>query len=323
MAFPLLNYGCASILASFALLLAGCAAPTFTANQVEVRATDVSRFFAVVDALPANAKVGDVARALEDQYLAAGSEGLAGFVQERIGSAKELAERYVSRRAYYQQAKPTLLRLAADASVQTRVRAAFARINEWIPEARFPHTYLVVGRMNSAGTTGSAGLLIGIEMFGRTPDASFDSLNRWARFSLHVPEDLVHTIVHESIHTLQRGSDRHTLLEAAIHEGMCDFIASLATGTARDTLTYRYARANERALWLEFTAAMHKSDWDGWLYSTPSDTNRPPDLGYAVGYLICSAYYDQAADKAAAVRAMLELRDAEAFLKASRYDGGN
>lgn len=309
--------------AAICVSLAACSAPTHQAETVEVTGSDVPRFYAAVDRLSPSASADAVREALNDHYIAPGSPGLASFMDARIGSTTKLAELYAARRDYYQAIKPAMLALAADPAITAAVRAAFVRINQWIPEARFPETFLVIGRMNSAGTTGSAGLLIGLEMFGRTPDAPLDRLDRWARFALHTPDDLVFTIVHESIHTLQRSSNRRTLLEASIHEGMCDFIAGLATGTTRDSATYRYARANQAALWQEFTAAMRGTDWDGWLYSTPNDPNRPPDLGYAVGFLICEAFYARATDKAAAIRAMLELRDAEAFLAQSGYAGGN
>src|SRR6202011_5457692 len=47
---------------------------------------------------------------------------------------------------------------------------------------------------------------------------------------------------------------------------------------------------------------------------------RPADLGYYIGYKICEAYYRQAADKKAAIKAILEIKDFKEFLKASRYE---
>ena len=47
---------------------------------------------------------------------------------------------------------------------------------------------------------------------------------------------------------------------------------------------------------------------------------RPADLGYYVGYKICESHYKQAADKKAAVRAILEIKDFKDFLKASPYE---
>ena len=38
-----------------------------------------------------------------------------------------------------------------------------------------------------------------------------------------------------------------------------------------------------------------------------------------MGYKICAAYYEQAADKPAALREVLQMKDAEAFTAASGY----
>jgi len=59
-----------------------------------------------------------------------------------------------------------------------------------------------------------------------------------------------------------------------------------------------------------------------WMYNgmVPPDKNHGAvDIGYWVGYRIAGAYYARASDKRAAVRELLELRDAEAILHASGY----
>ncbi len=320
------RYGTGHPLATVALLACllclvpgGCSPDRFEATEARVIGDDVARFYSVVDSLRPDAQVSTIRRALDDGYIAGATPGVASFMNERIGSTAKLAEVYASNRAFYTRIRPTMLALSTDASVQARVRAAFGRINQWIPEARFPHAYLVIGRMSTGGTTGMAGLLIGLEVFSRTPDLDLSGYDRWTRESFKSPDSLVHTIVHEAVHTLQRSGPGASLLAAALHEGMCDFIATLATGRGMDNPTYRYARTHERGLWHEFSGAMRGGDRGDWLYRLPGDPSRPPDLGYAIGYLICERYYDGAADKPAAVRAMIDMRDAEEFLRASRY----
>lgn len=68
---------------------------------------------------------------------------------------------------------------------------------------------------------------------------------------------------------------------------------------------------------------MHSTDVSRWLYNQGSSTatpDRPGDLGYFIGYRITKAYYDNQADKVAAVRAIIGVVDADAFLAASGYD---
>jgi uncharacterized protein YjaZ len=79
-----------------------------------------------------------------------------------------------------------------------------------------------------------------------------------------------------------------------------------------------YGRAHEAALWAEFRLVMHGTDAAGWLYGSPPP-GRPADLGYFIGYRIAEAYYAQTADKAAALRDILRVRDVERILAASGY----
>lgn len=64
---------------------------------------------------------------------------------------------------------------------------------------------------------------------------------------------------------------------------------------------------------------MNSTDLSGWLYQGDKSTHRPTDLGYYVGYKIVEAYYKGAADKARAVKEIIEVRDFTAFLEASGY----
>jgi hypothetical protein len=49
------------------------------------------------------------------------------------------------------------------------------------------------------------------------------------------------------------------------------------------------------------------------------DTGWPPDMSYWMGYRIDQAFYAQAKDKTAALRAMLGRDGLQAYLKASGY----
>ena len=48
--------------------------------------------------------------------------------------------------------------------------------------------------------------------------------------------------------------------------------------------------------------------------------DRPADLGYYIGYKICESYYRNSSNKNQAVRDILEVKDFEQFLSASKYD---
>ena len=65
---------------------------------------------------------------------------------------------------------------------------------------------------------------------------------------------------------------------------------------------------------------MNGNKYSRWLYSGDNSVGRPSDLGYFMGYKICEAYYENAADKKQAVKDIIEVQDFETFLKQSRYE---
>jgi uncharacterized protein YjaZ len=71
---------------------------------------------------------------------------------------------------------------------------------------------------------------------------------------------------------------------------------------------------------------MAGSDFSGWLYNSANNEFGTRDLGYYVGYAICSGYFDAAPDKAAAIKSMIELDYSDEvavqrFVAASGYFG--
>jgi hypothetical protein len=73
--------------------------------------------------------------------------------------------------------------------------------------------------------------------------------------------------------------------------------------------------------WRCFLAADEDTtDLTKWLYN--GTLTKPGDLGYWVGYRIVRSYYQHAADERAALRGILELRDAKRFLAESRWHPG-
>jgi len=99
---------------------------------------------------------------------------------------------------------------------------------------------------------------------------------------------------------------------------------------AANTPRQIYGRAHEHDVWVDFQDVWvdfqdemaTDSTLRTWMYNgvvPPEKNHGAVDIGYWVGYRIYGAYYARAKDKRAAVRELLELRDAEAILRASGY----
>jgi uncharacterized protein YjaZ len=65
---------------------------------------------------------------------------------------------------------------------------------------------------------------------------------------------------------------------------------------------------------------MNGTDVSHWLFQGDQARDRLADLGYYIGYKICESYYRNASNKTQAVRDILEVKNFEQFLRASKYD---
>lgn len=303
-----------AVLGPWLLLLSTSAfAASDDPDSARIVTEDIPRFFEAFEEAAPDFDAGVFQRL----YLDRATPGLEDFIQARIESAEQLAENVRAHSGYYASMRESVGRIA---DYERAIRAAFYALEYLYPPAVYPDVYCVIGRMNSGGTTSMRGLLIGADMYGKTPDTPLEELGEWHRQVLKPIEDIPHIIAHELIHYEQDYPDGpRTLLSACIKEGSADFLAELISGRHINAHVHEWANPREAELWAEFESRRGADDYAGWLYGGDSSDDRPADLGYWIGYKIAAAYYARAADKRAAVRDILEIRDFEAFLEQSGY----
>lgn len=270
---------------------------------------DVDRFYAIYDA----AKGAPSGEVLQRDYIDAGSEGVRQFVPNRIKSGQALAERIARDRPLYDAARSCANALPA---VRPRVAASFRKLGKHYPEARFPPVYVLIGRNNSAGTTGPSGVLIGLEVVCR-PDA----------LGGKVEDRLVHIIAHEYAHIQQfpeGGEDAQaaTVLSQSLVEGVAELLAELTSGRISNVHLLEWTKGREAKLETAFLADQDAKDLSKWLYNDVGTPDQPGDLGYWVGYRIAKSYYRRAKDKRAALRELILLDDPKKILADSGWRPG-
>lgn len=255
--------------------------------------SDITLFWETVD----RASPDSLESMLQRDYLNRGTAGLRDFIPGRILGASQLAQMITSRRARYDAIRQSSLRVT---EAEPGIRAAFRALEERYPDAVFPDVYFVIGRFNSGGTISSNGLLIGAEMYDD-------------------PQRLPSIVAHELVHFQQRSlTAQPSLLVQSFREGSADFVGEMIAGTHINSAAHGYGLAHERELWKEFREQMEGTSYTGWMYGDPPG-ERPADLGYFIGYRIAKAYYDRAADKAAALRDILRAEDVAGILSRSGY----
>jgi len=245
-------------------------------------------------------------------------------------AAEELLRALGKYPRYYAAVRPTTLSVDTNSRITQGIRRGLTKLGALYPEARFPAIYFLIGTLSTGGTTAQSGMLIGTEQSASDPTTPLDELPDWAQKGMpwHRFESLVGLVVHEAVHTQQKPApegQHDTLLRHAMGEGIADFLAELAVGPwIANAPRQIYGRAHEHDVWVDFQDEMQGGDSTirTWMYNgmVPAGQNHGAvDIGYWVGYRIAAAYYAHAADKRAAVRELLELRDPVAILRASGY----
>src|SRR5690606_27083869 len=207
------------------LPLSACAQePAFSPDPESARLVthDLDRFWTAWDAA-ADAEGAEARAAIfQQRYLDAGSPGLQAFTRLRIENGEKLVAAIDTHPRYYASLRPRMATLDAR---MPAIRGMLRRMEALYPAAVFPDVYFLIGRMNSAGTADAAGLLIGVEMFGRGDGVPLDELGDWHRAVVGEFDNLPAIVAHEWVH-FQQDSDidgQPTLLQAAIGEGVADF----------------------------------------------------------------------------------------------------
>ena len=301
----------------------GSSIPTNPA-AAQIVTADLAHFWAAFDA---GGKNGSTAE-FQSKYLDVASSGLRDFIQSRTITATSLVQMVTAYPRYFASIRASNLAFATDSSLARRIRANFSTIKSLYPASVFPSVTLVIGRFSTGGTTSANGMLIGSEFYSMTADTPLDELGAFQRTNVKSADSLPIIVSHEHAHILQsraNGIFAHSnknLLEQSLLEGGADFIGERSSGGNINAWLFPIALPMEASLWADFKNEMHGTDVTRWLYNqgTPTATPlRPGDLGYFIGYRIAQAYYMKATDKVAALRDIIEVRDADAFLAASGY----
>jgi hypothetical protein len=278
--------------------------------------SDLDNFWRAYQQAASASSADDREKIYQREYLDKASPGLKDFIEARIQSAHKLVAAIDARPKYYGALQSITPRVS---QMEPQMRASFRKLKELYSDAVFPDVYFLIGRMNSGGTTGDSGLLIGLEMHGKQPTTDMSEMDNWLKSVLGPLDELPGIVAHELIHYQQNDMDTPTLLGQSIHEGTADFIGEMISGQTINKHLRAYGDAHEAELWNEFQKEMNGKDISHWLYQGDKSTDRPADLGYYMGARIAASYYQHSTDKTQAIRDILTVTDYPAFLRASHY----
>ena len=304
----------AALLTAMALCLCGFTTTTTDPDKAEVVTTDVAHFWQAFDdaAKVPTAQRVDIYR---KEYFDRASQGLKDFGKQRHVTPESLAAHVEQHRAEYAKLHPYINEVVDQKPV---IQAEFRKLASLYPGIKLPaHVYFVVGQQHGAGMNSPNGIILAADVFATPPGTPYD-------YTRVTPAYVPFSAVHETIHFNQayETSDKSTLLQQVINEGTADFIASLVIqqpDVRQMTDRWRYGCPHEQALYARFVKEKDRVKTSPWLFDHSPATGWPPDMGYWLGYRIAQTYYHQAADKRAALTALLQVTDFQKLLAASGY----
>ena len=257
-------------------------------------------------------------------FIFEGPREVRDFYVVRYGSIDNMYAQMINGAPNYYRYLKTRFHPDSLAVFKETILESMKHFQELYPKAVFPKVYVVPGILNSGGTATEMGMFLGGDMYGRSPEMPVEDLTEWQQGAIMDFSGLPRLTIHELMHFQQNYRDkahRETLLSAVIHEGVCDFMVELCSGEplSNENLTFLSDPANEAWIFGELQEELMGDDYSKWLYNGGSIEDRPHDLGYTVGYLICKSYYQQSPDKKKAVDELLNTDNFLSIVKNSEY----
>ncbi|MFY0592322.1 DUF2268 domain-containing putative Zn-dependent protease [Roseivirga sp.] len=202
------------------------------------------------------------------------------------------------------------------------------RFAELYPKAVFPKTYLIPDLINVSGTISELGLFVGVTMFAKSDTMPLENLNEWQKSTITEFGNMKYDLVHELMHFQQSYSaaeNSNILLGKLIEEGACDFLVTLLTDdnamspAMKRRLEYLKIDDNYDMVLNALKEDLYTSNFSRWMYNGGVITDRPSNLGYTMGYLICKSFYENSLNKKEAINELLNTTDFKKIIQASSY----
>lgn len=281
---------------------------------------DVERFWDAFDLASEETSPSRKAAIFRRYYLAPATPGLIDYHWIKTITTERLVRKISEAPDYYAGIRDRTLSVA---DYEPVIREAFRNLQAIYPEAYFPPVTFVVGRLNSGGTAGPEGMLIGLDVWSWEEGIPLDGVSEGFQkvltsFSL---DDLPYVVVHEQVHAMQSYAGDRTLLLVTLEEGSADFLAHLAKPDQPRAPYYNWGLENEARIWKRFEEEMIDGDVGDWIgnNSREIDEDWHADIGYFIGARICEDYYNQAEDKQQAIKTLLNVSNPMEILEMSGY----
>jgi len=309
------------------ILAISCQKTTPPIISSNVIASDIDHFWEAYDVISNTTDSLAQVHLLDSLFIAKGTPGLTALMEKRRYTTAD----YLYAINNYPQFWASIRANTKDSGMYAAdIESEITKLKDLYPDLRPAKIYFTIGAMMSNGTTLDSLVLIGSELaMGDSSVVTDELAPEWYKnnltqfFSKNPIENIVLLNVHEYVHT-QQNTNGYDCLSQCLYEGVAEFVSVTSSKQASVAPALPYGKANETKVIERFKLEIFSPNWDYWLYNSYDNEFEMRDLGYFVGYAICEKYYEQAEDKALAIKEMIELdfgnqMAVEAFVEASDY----
>lgn len=303
----------------------------FTSCQVKkqnpnIFTGDITNFWKAYDKITTTQDSILQEKYLDSLYFQKGTVGLKKIRQARSYTAQDYIQSINNYPKFWKSIRKNTLEASEKGS---ELEAGIAKLKELYPQLKPAKIYFTVGAFRTGGTTMDSLVLIGseISMADSTTETNEfpENLSHLkAHFKTNPKDDLVFLNTHEYVHT-QQNPRVFNILSLVLYEGVAEFVAAKALGVASSNPQIEFGKANAKRIKEVFEQEMfYPNNLYKWLDGNAPNEFGMRDLGYYVGYQICENYYNQAQNKAEAIKTMIELDyanevEVEDFIKKANY----
>lgn len=310
---------------AFILLNFSCSEYSKSSNQ-NVITSDIDNFWEAYDIIISTKDSIKQYHYLDSIFFQKGTVGLKKIIEARSYTSEDYISSINNYPKFWNSIRENTLKAN---TISSELENGVKKFREIYPDLKPAKIYFTIGAFRTPGTTIDSLVLIGSEISmadSKSETSEFpESLSHLkSHFATNPKEHIVFLNIHEYVHT-QQNPRVFNILSLTLYEGVAEFVASKALEKKSPNPQIEFGKQNaERIREVFETEMFYPNNRYKWLDGNDPNEFGMRDLGYYVGYQICENYYNQAENKAEAIRTMIELDysdeiKVEEFIKKANY----
>ncbi len=279
------------------------------ADNERIITYDIDNFWVAFDKIISTKDSTKQYEFINKMYIEKGSIGLKNIMIARRYTAKSYVDAINNYPLFWKSIKENTLKAK---TYSNALESSIEKLKAVYPALKPAKIYFTIGAFRTPGTILDGNILIGSEMAlgdDKTIITEFPAnmAHLTPYFKSNPSKEVVFLNIHEYVHTQQKGEGGYDLLSQALYEGIAELVAVKALDKNSPNNAIIYGKINDKKIKKVFEKEMFSNWYYNWIWNNLENEFKTRDLGYYVGYAIAEKYYDNAKDKKAAIKTLIEL----------------